>query len=64
MQKCLVEPLGEFGDYQEHLGCYWCEVTEECKKETEKRSKKPSLFTKKNKGHSGLQILRRRKISL
>lgn len=56
MQKCLVKPLGEFGDYQDLLGCSWCEVVEECRRKTGENITR--INVKKNKGHFGWEILK------
>ncbi len=33
VEKCLIHPLGKFGDHWKGLGgCTWCQVREECLK--------------------------------
>lgn len=38
-EQCLIEPLGQFGDYKGLSGCYWCFLFEECLKANPKKKK-------------------------
>ena len=49
-ERCEALPIAKYGkDYGVYLGCKWCEVKEECQKETEENQKKKVVFKRRVK---------------